>query len=262
MGRLEGKVAIVTGGASGMGEASVRLFVQEGARVAIADVQDDRGRALEAEMGGKAIYVHTDVSRSAEVAALVDATVAKFGGLNILFNNAGICIPGKNIIELPEEEFDRQIAINLKGVWLGMKYGLPHLIKAGGGAVINTASTSGLAGYAGLSGYGTSKGGVVALTRHAAVEFAAQAIRVNCICPGAIFTPMTTGLRKGQDVEAVKERNRMTTPLMRLGLPEDIAKMALFLASDDSVHVTGNIYPVDGGQTMSIYRGPSPRSEV
>ena len=262
MGRLDGKVAIVTGGASGMGEASVRKFVAEGARVAIADVQDAGGRALAAELGSAVVYVRTDVSRAAEVAALVQQAVAAFGRLDIMFNNAGICIPGRNIIDLPEEDFDRQIAVNLKGVWLGMKYALPEIIKAGGGAVINTASTSGLAGYAGLSGYGSSKGGVVALTRHAAVEFAAQGVRVNCICPGAIFTPMTTSLRVGQDVEKVKERNRMTTPLMRLGLAEDVAKMALFLASEDAVHLTGNIYPVDGGQTMSIYRGPSPRSEV
>lgn len=262
MGRLDGKVAIVTGGASGVGEAAAKLFTREGARVVIADVDDANGARVEKEVGKGCFYVRTDMSRSADVAALVQKTVEQCGRLDILFNNAGICIAGPNILDLKEEEFDRQIAINLKGVWLGMKHAIPALLKSGGGAIVNTGSTSGLLGYVGLTGYGASKTGVVGLTRHAAVEFAAKGIRINCICPGAVFTPMSVRLQPGKAVDALKKRNIMSSPMMRLGMPEDMANAALFLASDDAAHITGHIMPVDAGVTASVYRGPGPDTHV
>ncbi len=260
MGRLEGKVAIITGGASGIGEAATKLFFSEGACVAIADMQDDRGRLVASELGSRGIYVRTDVSRSSDMASLVEQTVAKFGRLDIIFNNAGVVVVGPTIIDLSEAEFDRLIAVNLKGTWLGMKYAVPAIIDSGGGAVINTASTAGLLGYVGQSGYGASKGGVVSLTRHCAVEFAAKGIRVNCICPGAIFTPMSLQNRPGQAEADIKQRNAQTNPLLRTGMPEDIARTALYLASGEAAHVTGQVIAVDGGVTASIYRGPSPES--
>lgn len=260
MGRLQGKVAIVTGGASGIGESAAKLFAAEGARVVIADMQDDNGRRVEAALGASGLYVRTDVSRSADVEAMVRQAVARFGRLDILFNNAGVVVVGPTIIDLSEAQFDRMIAINLKGVWLGMKHALPEMIKGGGGAIVNTASTSGLMGYVGQSGYGSSKGGVISLTRHCAVEFAVKGVRVNCICPGATVTPMAFQNRPGQSEEKVRERNAKTNPLLRTGMPEDVARTALFLASDDAAHVTGQIIAVDGGLTASAYRGPAPET--
>ena len=258
MARLAGKVAIVTGGASGIGEAAAKLFAAEGAKVVIADMQDDNGRRVEAALGAAGLYVRTDVSRSADVESLVRQAVAKFGRLDILFNNAGIVVVGPTIIDLSEEQFDRLIAINLKGVWLGMKHAIPEMIRTGGGAIVNTASTSGLVGYVGQSGYGSSKGGVISLTRHCAIEYAGKGVRVNCVCPGATVTPMSFQNRPGQTAEQVRERNAQGNPLLRTGVPEDVARTALFLASDDAAHVTGQIIAVDGGFTASAYRGASP----
>ena len=258
MGRLNGKIAIITGGASGVGEAAAKIFTAEGAHVVIADVDDANGARVVKEVGGKTLYVRTDVSRSADVEALVKKTVDTFGRLDILFNNAGICISGRSILELKEEDFDRQIAINLKGVWLGMKHGIAAMLKTGGGAIVNTASTAGLLGYSGLSGYGASKTGVVGLTRHIAVEFAHQGVRVNAICPGAIFTPMSKYLWPGKSDAEHLERNALSSPMKRVGMPEDMARAALLLLSDDAGHITGHIMPVDAGVTASVYRGPAP----
>ena len=260
MGRLDGKVAIITGGASGIGEAAARLFAGEGARVAIADVQDEHGRRVEAELGVNGMYVRTDISRSTDMEALVQKTVARFGRLDILFNNAGIVVVGPTVVDLPEADFDRMLGVNLKGVWLGMKHAIPAMLKGGGGAIVNTASTSGLLGYVGQSGYGASKGGVVSLTRHCAVEFAAKGVRANCVCPGSIFTPMAIRNRPGQAEADIMRRNALSNPLLRTGMPEDIARTALFLASDDAAHITGQVIAVDGGVTASIYRGRSPES--
>ena len=258
MARLQGKVAIVTGGASGIGEAAARLFAAEGANVVIADMQDDNGRRVETALGAAGLYVRTDVSRSADVESLVHQAVAKFGLLDILFNNAGVVVVGPTIIDLSEEQFDRLISINLKGVWLGMKHAIPEMIKSGGGSIVNTASTSGLLGYVGQSGYGASKGGVISLTRHCAIEYAAKGVRVNCVCPGSTVTPMAMGNRPGQTLEQVRVRNAQSNPLLRTGMPEDVARTALFFASDDAAHVTGQIVAVDGGFTASAYRGASP----
>jgi NAD(P)-dependent dehydrogenase (short-subunit alcohol dehydrogenase family) len=260
MGRLDGKVAIITGGASGIGKAAAQIFAREGARVVIADLQDDEGRRVADGIGADCLYVRTDVSRTADVENLVSKAVAKFGRLDIMFNNAGIVVVGPTIVDLPEADFDRMIAINLKGVWLGMKHAIPAMLKSGGGAIVNTASTSGLLGYVGQSGYGASKGGVINLTRHCAVEFAGQGIRVNCICPGATVTPMGQKNRPGMSLEEMKARNADSNPLRRTGMPEDIANAALYLASDEAAHVTGQIMAVDGGLTASSYRGPSPAS--
>lgn len=258
MGRLDGKVAIITGGASGIGESAARIFAREGARVVIADLQDEQGRRVQEDIGKSCLYVRTDVSRSADIEALVSKAVAAFGKLDILFNNAGIVVVGPTILDLAEADFDRMIAINLKGVWLGMKHAIPAIIRSGGGSVVNTASTSGLLGYVGQSGYGASKGGVINLTRHCAVEFAGKGVRVNCICPGAIVTPMGQKNRPGMPLEEMKARNAAGNPLQRTGMPEDIANTALFLASQEAAHITGQIIAVDGGVTASIYRGASP----
>lgn len=259
MGRLDGKVAIITGGASGIGEATARLFAAEGARVTIADMQDEPGRDLEKALGTSGLYVRTDVSKGADVEAAVRQTVARFGRLDILFNNAGISIVGPFILDLPEETFDRILAINLKGVWLGMKYAIPEIIKAGGGAIVNTASIAGLTGYVGQSGYGSSKGGVIALTRHCAIEYASQGVRVNAICPGSIVTPMAFRNRPGQTEAQVRASNARMNPLQRTGDAIDVARTALFLASVDAAHVTGQIIAVDGGTTVSGYGvGPVP----
>ena len=258
MGRLDGKVAIITGGASGIGEAAAKIFAREGARVVIADLQDDEGRRVEGAIGADCLYVRTDVSRSADMEELVAKAVAKFGRLDIMFNNAGIVMVGINLIDLTEADFDRHIAINLKGVWLGMKHAIPAMLKTGGGSIVNTASASGLLGYVGQCAYGASKGGVISLTRHCAVEFAGQGIRANCICPGSTFTPMSARNRPGQSSEEIMKRNAESNPLHRTGMPEDIANAALYLASEDAAHVTGQILSVDGGITASVFRGLSP----
>ena len=181
MGRLEGKVAVITGGASGMGEAAARLFVDEGARVVIGDVQDERAQAVAAGLGGNGVAVRCDVSIAADVERLVQTAVDRFGGLQVMFNNAGIGAGEGLIHETDEAVFDRIVAVDLKGVWLGIKYAIPHLRKSGGGSIVNTASVSAHLGMKRQGAYGAAKGGVVQLTRVAAIEYAADRIRVNAV---------------------------------------------------------------------------------
>ncbi len=260
MGTLDGKVAVITGGASGIGAAAVRRFVQEGARVVFGDLQDDKGAALAAEFGGQVCrFLHTDVTQSEEVRALVRAAVDGFGKLDAIYNNAGIGGGEGPITDCPDDQFDRIIAVDLKAVWLGMKHALPYLIQNGGGAIVSTASVSGLMGMPGQGAYGAAKGGVIQLTRVCAIENAQHFVRVNCICPGGTLTPIiyANPFRAHElDPEAVRAQLARTQPIPRAGLPEDIAAAALWLASDDSSFVTGQAIVVDGGWTASARATP------
>lgn len=251
MGKLDGKVAIVTGAASGIGRASAILFAAEGARVVVADV-DQSGRDVAAEIsgsGGQAVYVKADVSRPDEVEALVRSAVDSFGGLDVMFNNAGIEGEQRRTADCSVENWDRVISVNLKGIFLGMKYGIPALLKNGGGSIVNTASTAGITGYPNLPAYAASKGGVIQLTKTAALEYARKGIRVNCICPGGIFTPLVQRFTEGLPKEQIQKMVEAVHPVGRFGTPEEVAKLALYLASDDSSFCTGASFIVDGGMT-------------
>jgi NAD(P)-dependent dehydrogenase (short-subunit alcohol dehydrogenase family) len=251
-GRLAGKVALITGAASGQGRAAARLFAQEGAKVVVADVAVEGGEEtvrLVKETGGEASFVAIDVSQSADVERGVRFTVQTYGGLHVLYNNAAIWQLGfdNRVTELVEEAWEKIISVNLKGVYLCCKYGIPELIKAGGGSVINTASVAGLVGSGQPTHtYAASKGGVISLTRAMAIAYAPQKVRVNVICPGGVDTPMIAPLITDT---GVRERFAASHPLRRMGTPEDIAYCALYLASDESSWVTGSVFTIDGGYT-------------
>jgi NAD(P)-dependent dehydrogenase (short-subunit alcohol dehydrogenase family) len=251
--RLAGKVALVTGGASGIGEATVRLFVAEGASVVIADLQDERGGRVAGELGARAAYAHADVSREADVQAAVEAAVRRFGRLDCIFNNAGYGGVGGRIAEIPVEGFDETLGVLLRGVFLGMKHAAPVMRRQGGGSIISTASIAGLRTGLGPHVYSAAKAAVIHLTRSVAMELGEHNIRVNCICPGGIATPIFgkgLGLspeRAEEIVPLMKGVLENLQPIRRAGLPEDIAQAALWLASDDSTFVNGHALVVDGG---------------
>ncbi|MEM3526606.1 MAG: glucose 1-dehydrogenase [Candidatus Jordarchaeaceae archaeon] len=245
MKKLEGKVAVITGAGSGIGRATALLFAQEGAKVVVVDINDDAGKEtvkMIKDKGGEAIFVHADVSRAEEVKNMVKKAVDEYGRLDILFNNAGIGGELNDTARYSEEVFDRVIAVNLKGVWLGIKYAVPEMLKVGGGSIINTASAGGLIGFPGVSAYCASKAGAIGVTKVAALEYATQNIRVNCIAPAVIETPLS-----GQMTPEMMQAQIQMVPMRRAGKPEEVAKVALFLASDDSSFVTGHILSVDGG---------------
>jgi NAD(P)-dependent dehydrogenase (short-subunit alcohol dehydrogenase family) len=249
--KLANKVAIVTGAGSGMGKAASILFAAEGAKVAAVDISENQVKETAAEIvkkGGSAIAIRADVSKSDDVKRMVDETVAQLGAPTVLYNNAGIEGESNFVSNMTEEQFDRVIAINLRGVFLGMKYALPHMIKAGGGSIINQASIAGMIGVRGGAGYSAAKAGVMALTRVAALEYGRYNIRVNSICPGAIETPMAQRIRGGAAPrpEAIKR----ISVLGRMAEAEEIAKVALFLACDDSSFATGAPFVIDGGWTI------------
>lgn len=254
-GRLTGKVALITGGASGIGRASAVLFAREGARVVVSD-RDEAGNAetvrlIEAE-GGTALAVQCEVSDAQQVQAMIEATVQHFGELNVLFNNAGTGETPTSLLDLEEAEWDRVMAVNAKAVWLGLKYGIPAMLKGGkGGSIINTGSIAGLVGFRGHIAYSASKAACLHLTKTAALEFARSNIRVNAIAPAFTNTPMVVRDLAGQydDPEKVLKKLAATVPLGRLGLPEEIANAALYLASDESSFMTGTIMTLDGGTT-------------
>ena len=251
MGRLEGKVAVITGGASGIGEASGRLFVEEGAEVVVADVQDERGKSLASELGAE--YVHADVTREEDVEATVSHAVDVYGRLDCMFNNAGIAGAVGPIESVTVEAFDRTVAVLLKGVFLGVKHAA-HVMRAqGGGSIINTASVAATRTGYGNHVYSAAKAGVVQFTKSVAMELGEDNVRVNCILPGFIPTPMIA-LARGVPVEeadaklgVITESFREAQPLRRPGRPDDVAKAALWLASDDSSFVNGHALAVDGG---------------
>jgi len=250
-GRLQDKVALITGGASGIGRATVARFAAEGARLVIADANEAAARAAADEVkagGGTAAAVRVDVTRAAEVEAMVAFAEREFGALHVLFNNAGI-FPDEDgsVVETDEAVFDRVINVNLKGVFLGCKYGIPALLRAGGGSIINTASFVAVMGAAtSQSAYTASKGGVLALTREIAVEFARQNIRANALCPGPVNTPLLQSLLADP---ARRARRFVHLPMGRLAEADEIAAAVVFLASDDSSYVNGSTFLVDGGTT-------------
>jgi NAD(P)-dependent dehydrogenase (short-subunit alcohol dehydrogenase family) len=251
-GRLQGKVALVTGGSSGIGEATAKLFAREGAKVVIADVQLEKGQqvasAIQAE-GGEASFVRSDVSRDADAKHMVDFTVARYGRLDVLFNNAGVESP-KPVVETSEAEWDKVMAVNAKGVFLGTKHAVGAMRKSGGGSIINTSSIFGLIGSPGFAAYHASKGAVRLLTKSTALAHAKENIRANSIHPGVIETPMLREVIEAEpDPEAAKAEWMKGEPIGRFGRPEDIAYGALYLASDESSFVTGAELVIDGGWT-------------
>ncbi|MGH7048186.1 MAG: glucose 1-dehydrogenase [Stellaceae bacterium] len=249
-GLLDGKTALITGGGGGIGRATALALAREGARVAVADIMAEAARetvALVNAKGGRAMSLSVEVTHDAEIRAMIENVVAAYGRLDCAFNNAGIAgwqveAAGKKTAEWSEDSFDRMIAVNLKGVWLCMKHEIVRMLAQGGGAIVNTGSIAGLAGLPTSSAYVAAKHGVVGLTKTAAIEYAAAGIRVNAVCPGYIKTRMTEEVmgRRGAAILA-------QTPLGRMGSPEEIAEMVVWLCSDRASYVTGAAYNVDGG---------------
>ena len=251
--RLEGRVALITGGASGMGRVAASLFAREGARVVLTDVVDEAGEVAAEEIrdeGGQARYVHADVSRESDAAAMVAAAVEGFGGLHVLYNNAGVMLPEDGSVDTTEERvWDITLDVNVKGVAFGCKYGVPAIIASGGGSVVNVASFVAWMGAAtSQTAYTASKGAVLAMTREIAVEYARRGVRCNALCPGPIETPLLMQLLSD---DAKRQRRFVHIPMGRLGQAEELAKAALFLASDDSSFMTGASLIVDGGITAA-----------
>lgn len=248
MGKLDGKAAIVTGGGSGIGRASALLFAQEGASVVVADIVEEGARKTAGEIeqaGGKAVAVRVDVSQAEQVEGMVRAAAETFGRLDVLFNNAGTDGDPAPLADSSIDNWNRVIAINLTGVYLGMKYGIAAMLKTGGGSVINTASVAGIVGFQAMAAYCASKGGVIQLTKSGALDYAQMGVRVNAICPGVVATPMVEHVMKV--APAMADVLKAQTPVGRFGTPEEIAKLALYLASDDSSFCTGSAFVIDGG---------------
>jgi NAD(P)-dependent dehydrogenase (short-subunit alcohol dehydrogenase family) len=252
MGQFDGKVAIVTGAALGMGRATALAFARDGASVAIADVNEAAGQKAIAEMpAGRGLFVKADVSKSADCQRVVQETVKAFGGVDVLFNNVGIQPPDSylNVEQTPEDVWDRIMGVNLKSYFLMSKYAIPEIRKRGGGAIVNNASVQGLQSMKGVPPYAASKGGVLSLTRQMAVEYAAERIRVVAICPGTIDTEMVRAIASSEPdgVEAALVRYGKSHPIGRIGTGDDIANAVLFLASDKASFITGEYLCVDGG---------------
>jgi 3alpha(or 20beta)-hydroxysteroid dehydrogenase len=247
MGRLDGKVALITGGARGMGKSHVRHFTAEGARVMFGDVQDERGAALAAGLpGGSCRYLHHDVTSEADWAAAVSATIEAFGRLDVLVNNAGVLAFG-TIEEMPLAEFRRVLEVNAVGCWLGMKAAIGPMAAAGGGSIINISSVEGMTGAAGLSAYSASKFAIRGMTKAAAQELGARGIRVNSIHPGGVLTSMTLSRAADTPRDVDPEAFIKSMPLGRFADSAEISRLAVFLASDDSSYSTGSEFVADGG---------------
>jgi NAD(P)-dependent dehydrogenase (short-subunit alcohol dehydrogenase family) len=247
--QLDGKVAIVTGGASGLGRAMVELFVEQGARVVVADVDAEVGAAVAAELGDAAAFQPTDVADAEQVQAAVDVAVDRFGGLDVMCNNAGIGASHKRFLQDDFADFERVIAVNVYGVMVGTQRAARHMAEHGGGAIVNTTSIGGINAGAGVMSYRASKAAVIHFTRSVAIELAAASIRVNCIAPAHIPTAINATFDQAAIIRAMQ-------PLQRQGTPRDVAEAALYLASDRAAQITGIVLPVDGGTTA----GPPPRS--
>jgi NAD(P)-dependent dehydrogenase (short-subunit alcohol dehydrogenase family) len=247
-GRLAGKVAIVTGAARGQGEGVARAFVAEGARVALFDVLDDAGAAVAASLGASARYVHCDISREDDVRGAVAATVTHFGKLDVLYNNAAVITYGNRIADMPVEQWDRTMAINLRGPFLCCKHAIPHLAAQGGGAIVIVSSHGAFqAAPVGVADYATAKGGLVTLTYYLASEYGAQNIRTNCIAPGPVPTALNEPFLGSEEGRAMTAN---FIPLGRVGAIEDVARAAVFLASDEAKWITGAVLRVDGGMVV------------
>lgn len=243
MGKLQDKVAVITGGASGIGAATARLFVSEGAKVVLVDLNEEKGKAFEAELKGlnaEALFIKANITSEEEVANIFKQTVATFGKVDIVFNNAGI---GRvhSSHDLDYSEWRNTVNVDLDGVFLVARESIREMLKTGGGSIVNTASMYGWVGSPGSAAYNAAKGGVINLTRSLALEYAEQNIRINALCPGFIDTPIIP--------EESKQALSAATPMKRLGKSEEMAKAVLFMASDDSSYMTGNSLTVDGGYT-------------
>jgi NAD(P)-dependent dehydrogenase (short-subunit alcohol dehydrogenase family) len=255
-GRLEGKIAVVTGGVSGIGLATVELFATEGARVIAADIQDEKGRALEQRYGGRVRYAHCDVTREVDIAAAVHLAKSEFGGLDTLFNNAGISDSMFSLADIDAARWSGLFDLLVRGPALGIKHARPLLLDRGGGSIINTASIAGLQAGWGSIAYSAAKAAVIQLGRSVAAELSPHKIRVNSICPGMVATSVfgaSLGLpRELADAMAVQVAHKAASlqPIPKAGMPEDIAQAALYLASDASSFVTGTQIVVDGGATI------------
>ena len=245
---LNGKVALITGAGSGIGRAAALIFAREGARLTLSDVVAEGGEetlAMVKQAGAEAIFMRSDVSKLDEVEALVAKVVSTFSRIDCAFNNAGIDGKMAKVAECTEENWARTLAVNLTGVFFCMKAEIPHMLRQGGGAIVNTASVAGLTGSSGLPAYVASKHGVVGLTRAAALEYGREKIRVNCVCPGPIRTPMLGRLLSGRP--EMEQRFASAEPLKRLGEPAEIGEAVAWLCSDAASYVTGHAMPVDGG---------------
>ncbi|MFF3762048.1 SDR family NAD(P)-dependent oxidoreductase [Streptomyces sp. NPDC002185] len=250
MGKLDGRVVLVTGAARGQGEQEVRLFAAEGARVVLGDVLDDAGEALAKELGAdRAAYVHLDVTSEDDWTAAVAAATERFGRIDGLVNNAGI-LRFNELVSTPLEEFRAIVSVNQTGCFLGIRTVAPEIAAAGGGTIVNTASYTGITGMAGVGAYAATKHAVLGLTRVAALELAGKGIRVNAVCPGAIDTAMSNP--EGVDPAATAELYRKLVPLGRIGRPEEVAALALFLTGEDSAYITGQPFVIDGGWLAGV----------
>jgi NAD(P)-dependent dehydrogenase (short-subunit alcohol dehydrogenase family) len=253
MARMDGKVAVITGGAMGIGKAGAVAMARENAKVVIGDINDqvaaETVREIEAA-GGQAVYQHANVSITAHMERLIDAAVETYGRLDVLVNNAAVALPGA-AADITEDQWNQVINTNLTSVWRGMKFAIPHMQRAGGGSIINVSSVQSLLGFKGWAAYAAAKGAVNALTQQTAVEYALDKIRVNAIAPGTIMTPMNERIfEETEDAQALIDGWNQLHALGRFGQPEEVGALLVFLASDESSFITGEVIRVDGGATI------------
>ena len=252
MGKLEGKVAVITGGASGIGATTAELFVGEGARVVIGDVQEEQGRALAGSLGEMAVFEPADVTREEDVRATVERAVSHFGRLDIMFNNAGVLGPRGSICEAPFQGFETAMAVNVRGVFFGMKHAGRVLAEQGSGSILTTSSIAGITPGTGPHVYAATKAAIIQLTRSVALELGERGVRVNCICPGGVATPfvLTAASAPPEAMDSIVRAMATMQPLARAGVPLDIARAAAWLCSDEADYITGQAIPVDGGEGL------------